>query len=190
MKKRVYHGTTFSNYKKMIEDNFKNKNDYTWNCSDDDNLYFHVFSKYMKAEGFEKNEINYCKNTCIQRAFESAQISSAVNNCFDTKLIVIEMSIDDSLLTDDDSCENMEHVASYTNINNISIENIKKVYISKEGYNPSLKLFYIRPFFSEWNNGLINDTLKDFEKRAIEQIKNVELYPEDFIDIEWEVYHG
>ena len=168
MKRRYFHGTTIKSFKNMVSGNFATKADYIWTCSDDEFLYLWDLKKHHKLEsGNDKNELEYSIERIIQQAFESAKIASAISNAKENELVVIEFSIDESLIEDDVSCENLSE-ASRINIDDIDVKNIKNVYIAENGYLPSMRRLYVMGLI---DNQYFND--ENFLQVELDMIRNL-----------------
>jgi len=134
--KTLFHGTTKENYDKIINSNFGEKESCSWYCSDDNNLYFYDLDKT------DADEKEYKKEECINRAFESAQLTASISNYKRSDLVVIELKVLKSLCSDDESCQNMENVATQVHFSDLDISMIKNVYNCENGYIQSLRLLY------------------------------------------------
>lgn len=180
MKKTVFHGTTYQNYLSIIENGFdKQISTATWDVSDDSMIYLWDLSKCEEYDTEEEN-----RNFLIRSAIESAQITAAVNNETDNRLVVLEMEIDDELLEDDWSCENMSY-SSCVHESDIDSNNISTVYDSYN-YNPSWRLFYLQGLTKN-RNIILESFLSDAEIRAIEALNDAQFYFEDILDVEWAI---
>lgn len=168
--KRLFHGTTFDNYQNILKNGFGGRT--VWHCSDSEATYGYDASK------FEDDEYE-----CISNAFSNAQVAAATHNYAGTKLVVLELHVDDKLVYDDESCPGMADIASVVDNQNLTLDNIKAVYISEDGYNPALKLFYISWC---WNKGFWGGYLTALEKSAIKQIVQACIALDELRDIEWQ----
>lgn len=168
MKRRYFHGTTIKSFKNMVSSNFATKTDYIWTCSDDEYLYLWDLKKVHELENNnDKSELEYSVIRTIEQAFENAKIAGAISNARENELVVIEFSIDESLIEDDESCENMSG-ASRINIDDIDVKNIKNVYIAENGYLPSMRLLYVVGLL---DNQYFND--ENFLQVELDMIKNL-----------------
>jgi hypothetical protein len=116
-----YHGTTLENVQAIMAGGSKNSP--TWSCSDD---------HYLYLWSAEKIGDDGCP---IMRALESAQITAAIAGK-DAKLVVLELTIDDELVEDDWSCENMADEASCIHFDDFKVDMVDdEVYYSEfSGY--------------------------------------------------------
>ncbi len=180
--KTLFHGTTYDNYLSILENGFDSSltGVMTWNCSDDSAMYFYDLDKDVDCCE-EEDEI---KESCIRRAFENAQITAGIQGFNGNKLVVMELHVDDDLCEDDHSCDNMAESATVVESSDISIEDIKNVYISDDAYNPHLRFFYIASLGG--NNQLNTGDFDDVELQAFNIIASQEMYIEDLIYFEWE----
>lgn len=135
MRTNIYHGTSAEFAKNIIDNGFA-INDSNWECSEPNKVYF-----YNNPEDCEENDALSC-------AFDSACITSALNNSTESHVSVLEINIDYSELEEDLSSENMRNIGSVcleANIINELLSNgkakISKVYNFR--YYPSLRLFYL-----------------------------------------------
>lgn len=113
-----FHGTTKENYENMLKGNCKDNP--TWNCSDDNEIYLWDAEKNLENS-------DDVKEYCINQAFESAQLTAAIKGK-DTDLIVIELEIPSNLIEDDYSCDNMSDVASLISFDDFSTDFIKSTF--------------------------------------------------------------
>lgn len=169
--KTLFHGTTKANYEQILEKGFSPRN-MVWNCSSDTDVYFYDTDK----TNYDGEEEEYIRQDCIRRAFESAQITAAVQGFNGSELIVIEIQIDEEHVEDDYSCENMHHTASVVDVDDLEEHGeVKAVYEAEEGYNPSLRFFYIAHLVRD-NNYINTYEFTHLEDKACEVIANSEVY--------------
>lgn len=182
--KTLFHGTTLKNWENIKVNGFYPENK-TWYCSGDREIYFYDLDK---SPYDEKRDIIY---DCINQAFSSAQIHASVNNYNSTELIVLELQVPENFCEDDFSCENMDNIATCVNIDDLDLSMIKKIHICKNGYLPSLRIFYIGGMIKR-NNYQINtnnfldielDIIKEIEIPFIEEIFNFE-YETEIVEFE------
>jgi hypothetical protein len=171
---KLYHGTSFENYQKIIVEGFGAYKT-IWNCSDTDYTYVWNLSKIRKGEGVDWTT---AKNFAFKEAFSSARLSAAVTKSLADKVIVFELDIPSSLVSDDDSCDNMGY-ASKVESDCITNKHIKRVYYQE--YSPLLALVDIR---SQVDNPLIDlyDFFTPYEVDIITALSKVELY------VDYEIY--
>ena len=126
---RCFHGTTSKGLHAILSKAGYKPNT-PWTCSDNDGaMYVWPSNKIADMDlGEELTEDNQdeVSERGINQAFESAQVQAVTCNDFD--LYVIELEIDDNLLSDDFSCENMDSVASYINIGDFDLTMVKAIY--------------------------------------------------------------
>lgn len=164
----VYHGTTKENLNRILTGEGKQSG--PWTVSDLDNMmYFWNQSKLL--ESGEDIEIG------IDYAFDAASTQAALKG-ENTELYVLECEINDSILEDDYSCENME-MASCINISDFNLNMIKKVY--KADFNK-----WHAPYHIAWLLGnmyfnqsqVIDETLLDIAQT----IRDTESYNEELFN--------
>jgi len=129
---RYFHGTTIDNALTMMIGDFspQTKPSGTWNCSDDGCcLYLYSLDKYNDNCCDEGEDCN--AHHIIEQAFDSAQITAALNNILRSELVVFEFEFE--LLEDDFSCPNMADVASVAFLNNITVKDVINIHICKDG---------------------------------------------------------
>lgn len=161
--KTLFHGTTLDNYNKIIASNFGNKETYSWNVSDDNCMYFYDLDKT------DQDEKEYKKDECINKAFESAQLTASIENVICSALVVLELKIPVNLCDDDYSCENMANEATCVDLENIDLHMIKKIHVCENGYIPSLRLLYCAGLLKQ-NNYIKKDNFSHIELGVIKNI--------------------
>jgi hypothetical protein len=173
---RIFHGTTWDNYQNILANGFGGKR--VWVCSDTSVTY-----GYDAAKNDETGNDDYL----ISQAFESAKLAAAAQNYLGEKLVVLELVADDELIHDDDSCPNMDDIASYIENDKLSKANIAKVWIADNGYNPAFKLFYIMGVVVA-NDMFNTDCIPYAEQEACKQLRisGVEIY--DIYETDWRLY--
>ena len=169
--KTLYHGTSYENYLKIKEEGLKD-NSRNWYCSEGDTIYFYDLDKFKLNEDLEE------EREIISRAFESASLCAAFNNSMSKKLVVFKIEIDESLVKDDYSCENMSSIASCVDIDDL--KNIEATVIMCEDYKPSLKLFYVNGLRE--NEQAIFENFEEYEREALESIKDI--FMEELLEFE------
>ena len=182
MKRRYFHGTTIANFRKMAKDDLSSKDDYTWNCSCDDYIYFWDLRKIFESE-FDYEDVESAKKYCIDTALQSAQLTAAVSNVFENELVVIEFSIDENLIEDDDSCDNMG-LASRVLFDEINISDIKNVYVCKNGYMPSMRLLYVCGVFD--NDYFNDDKFSEIEIKMLKVLQKREFFIDELLEFEYD----
>lgn len=177
---KLYHGTSFENYSKIVKTGFDHS-ETIWLCSDQDHMYFWNPRKLMKNE-----EYNYqnARNEAIRRAFESARITAAYNKSISNKIIVFEIEIPGKLVSDDDSCKNMESSSQVSTDDLNEYGRITDIYYT--WYSPYLSLIYLA--------NLPEDYIDLYRKFDLEEIKLIKVLGEQNLDYEeffvidhWEV---
>ncbi len=121
---KCYHGTTKKGLKAILSGE-NHKPNSPWNCSDQDGVtYVWPLDKTVECEG--------CDGECdgheraVVKAFESAQVQAAIAG--DTELYVIVLDIDDDMLSDDYSADNMSDAASCINTQDFKATRIITTY--------------------------------------------------------------
>ena len=152
----------------------------TWVCSDVDNeMYFYDSTK--NEDYFEDYSYNY--DDLIHNALSNAQVSAAIQGSTCDSLVVFELEVDDNLCDDDESCGGMEDSATTVQLEDLSVNLIKNIYISYDAYNPSLRFFYLQDCF---RNHLLNSkSLSSLEYKACELISTLE-YLDETSEFTWD----
>lgn len=176
MKKvKVFHGTSAENAKDILENGFTN-DIRNWNPSEPNTVYVWNSDKIMEHEDWEQQP--------IQNAFESAQISAALQKSNSPYVVVFEFEIDEDELVDDTSCTNMDD-ASCINIEilNQLIKNkevVLKEYIFQ--YAPMLTIFHVAGLLNNPNIDLY-DFFSCQEMEAIERIAKTDYWFDELIEM-------
>lgn len=115
-----FHGTTRKGLNSILN-NSGVKPTSPWTVSDNDGaMYVWPSDKLENQYDFEEKETMVC------HAFESAEIQAVFSQ--ETEVFVLELEIDNDLLEDDYSCDNMSDVASLIDMNDFDKSMIKNVY--------------------------------------------------------------
>jgi hypothetical protein len=185
--KTVFHGTTYENFISILTHGFNPEkcNYKTWNCSENDTIYFYEYNMIKKNYCSSDDPKEYIKEECIRQALSNAQFTASIQNSQYNKLVVFELKVNEKYLTLDYSCENMKDSAMCADCNDLQITDIKAIYISESAYIPSMRLFYIS---SLWDNNvyLNHDNFNDCEMKALSILAKQELYIEEFFEFEWQ----
>lgn len=181
---RHYHGTTIENAINMVEVGFNEKPPGTWICSDDHYLY--MWSSDKVEDEFEPEE---CKLQLINSAFNSAQITAALNNVLRKELVVLCFEFPDDvkeLIEHDYSCENMADVADAISLSRVKASHIVEMYVSKEGYEPMLRAFVLGGLINGHllNKGILTDT----EEKLIKAVSKSDIMVDEMYDFDYESY--
>ena len=166
---KLYHGTTFENYKSILEIGFKPQNE-SWGCSDNQFMYFYNPENFLKHE--ECDDMENAKDMSIIRAGENARITGALQKSISEKVIILEIEIDDEFIENDGSCENME-LASQVDIDNLDTGMITKLY--SVDFLPNLSLLYL---VGVSNNDYFNNTLSYMENTILQSFSGINV-PEE-----------
>ena len=179
----LYHGTSFESYEQIKQEGFKPKSP-TWNVSADDRTYFYTIDKMMSAECLDDEE--EAQNMAITRAFESAQITAALQKSLADKIIVIEIEIDENTVEvcDDDSCKNMANIASYVLNDDLTTDNIKRVFVAD--YSPFFALYHAASIYGNEAGYPNFDLFTQAEIDIIEAIRKAEVFIDDLLYFDWE----
>lgn len=105
----VYHGTTRAHAINILAGREKSDVKITWNCSDDDYLYVWTAHKLYGYDEDQDHE-DYDRQA-IQRAFENAQITAAVQDEPQKELVVLAFEVEYDDVEDDVSCDGMDEAA-------------------------------------------------------------------------------
>lgn len=182
---RYFHGTTIDNAVRMYQSDFvSQKPSGTWKCSDDlSSLFLWPFDK-IAEENFDEDYDNDedITNSCIMEGFKSAVITAALNNVLRRELVVFEFEFDEGVVSDDYSTKSMSEISSSIYLSEVSCENIKRMYLCRDGYEPMYRFFHLVSLID--NEELNHCLLSDDEIYLIHDLEKVNFYP--IIDIEWE----
>jgi hypothetical protein len=118
---KIYHGTSFESFQNILKDGFDGYCNNNWICSDSDVSYFYNPLQMLNREF---DTLEECENFAIESAFSNGRIAAARQKSSANKIMVIELTIDDSFVKLDDSCPNMEY-ACY--VRNDDIKNHGKI---------------------------------------------------------------
>lgn len=159
----IYHGTSEESYKSILENGFNpiDADVLTWNCSDSDYVYF--YNPLDLLEHGETDEEENAEQMAIERAFENAKISAAVQKSRGDSVYVLAVEIDQELIEEDDSCQNME-LACKVHVSYLSTDAIIKKF--RADYLPSISLAYIAGLN---DSDFIN--LENFSRVEVEMMK-------------------
>jgi hypothetical protein len=179
----LYHGTSFESYEQIKREGFKPETP-TWNVSEDDKTYFYTIDKMMSSECLDDEE--EAQQMAITRAFESAQITAALQKSLANKIVVIEIEIDENKVDvcDDDSCQNMADIASYIYNSDLTTSNIKHIFIAD--YSPFFALYHAASIYGNEVGYPNFDLFTQAEINIIEAIKGTEIFIDDLLYFEWE----
>jgi hypothetical protein len=125
MKRTYFHGTSFDNLKSILRDGLNPEHpEKVWTVSEY-GVYMWSPDKLVEAE---EADAKWKDETAKDRAYESAQMNLALAKS--GKCIVLEIELDEELVSDDVSCERMTGAVVCTE--NISPKQIKSVWISPD----------------------------------------------------------
>lgn len=180
---KVYHGTSYENFKQIQELGFgASQSHIVWDCSDRNATY--VWSPAALVEAGEVEDDEYATSRAVQMAFESAQITAALYGSTQDRVIVLEIEVpgDEDLMVDD-SCENMGCARYFMNS---AKHQITGCYESP--YYPDLRLFYLKGL--NGNQWLRLCVLPDVTAKALALIPS-DVYLEELLEsIETDNYHS
>lgn len=131
---RVYHGTSYENGLRILDEGFKCEKK-IWYVSDNDSVYFHYVLPDSKYED---------EQDARRRAIDSARISSAINHSTSPHIYLFSIEVDEGDIEEflDYSSENMSGIAL-----EIPVDIVNKTIIQSEVvedvYIPSLGLVYL-----------------------------------------------
>lgn len=163
MKLKLYHGTSFENYLRIMKEGFNPKNSTFW-CSEDHYIYFYNPKQFIKEGESETKQKS--EERARQYASDNAKITAALNKSQSDKVIIFEITIDSKFITPDDSCENMS-LACKVNIDDLELSNVSGLYYADFAYNMSL--IYL---LGMRNNDYINLSLTKYEESLMDALKN------------------
>lgn len=180
----TFHGTTSKGLQAILNsDGYKPSA--PWTCSDNDNsMYLWPSNKIASMEGYcENDDLDDIISRGIQQGFESAQIQAITSEDFE--LYVLMLEIDESILQDDFSCDNMSEIASFIDCDQFSGSMVKKVFHFKmnKWFAPILASQLLRnEYFNKW--ALSPELLTLAENLQNSEIYLDELYQFDYKSIE------
>lgn len=122
----VYHGTTAQGLQNIINGS-EEKHVSPWTVSDNDGImYVYPSDKVAREHGLDLEEdFEEVQQYARQACFEQAQLQVLCND--ETEIFVIEFDIDESLLEDDYSCDNMAGIASCFNMGEFDASSIQSI---------------------------------------------------------------
>lgn len=169
----LYHGTTLENWERIQSEGWNGPSRKTaWYCSCNE-IYCYDLSK--SDCDFDPSAF------CIRQAFESAQTAAAIQNYLGQSLVVIEFEIDDDLVEDDLSCENMADIASVIQPEDIQPHHVTNVYRC-DNYRPSLRLVYVAGLLT-YSEYLDKSNFDDVELNAASKL--TEVYCDELHEFDW-----
>lgn len=174
--KTLYHGTTKENFESILDKRFGSRqspNDKTWKCSQHDTTYFYD----TEAEEFEDSP-----ELALQYAFESAQITAAVQDYRGDSLVVIEVEIEEECTEPDLSASNMDCLAVEVKNNDLNrYGEIKRIHTAKWD-------IIMKPFVLLNVMGMehINLDLNPIEQRIMESIQGKDIFIDELLHFEHE----
>lgn len=162
---RVFHGTTKAGLEAIINNTGEIPS--LWSCSDRDNrFYVWPFDKIALDYDYDfVDDIDSIHERGICQAFESAQVQALASD--HDKIYCIEFEIDNDLLQDDDSCENMGNASCF---DSELLPSVKIVAVYENDFNVYHKPFilcrllgniYLNYYDLDKNLVTIAETLKD-----------------------------
>lgn len=167
-----YHGTTLENAKLILQGNTDYKPSGAWIVSDNDNaFYVYPVNKLVNEFSIEEDEdIEDYKDQFIGQALDNAVITAGLKGR-DTEIIIIEIDIPDHLLQDDFSCNNMNHIASFINLD--ELEECKIINVYKTNFSG-----YYSPYvFPTLENDAFNTAYMDYDLlKIVELIQKTNYY--------------
>jgi len=169
---KLYHGTSYENFISIMKNGFC-KNEFVWNCSEDEKMYFYNTEKFQKE--YEDDDVDSVQNRIVEEAFSSAKITASVLKSLAQKVIVLELEVPDKYIEDDDSCENMS-TTSQVDIDYIGIENITNVYY--QDYSPFVSLLYLVGMKD--SRYIILDNLTNIECNILDMLAKSDIYLEEY----------
>lgn len=106
----VYHGTTRDHANNILSGGEKSDVKITWNVSDDDFLY--VWTAHRLYGYDDEQDHESFDEQAITRAFESAQVTAAIQDEPQKELVVLAFEVDYDDVNDDVSCAGMDEAAT------------------------------------------------------------------------------
>jgi len=177
-KKVFYHGTSADNLPSILKHGLSCNENKLWHCSNDD-IYLWSVDAIKDFEQLDSNDeaLDYA----FRMANESGQIACIYSK--DCRVVVLKIELDESEVSIDQSCENMEGRGAVCINRDITIDEIVEIKISTD-------LSLIKAYFIALmlNNDYFNtDDLTPIELKIGKAFAKAEIYPEDVDDmIEWE----
>jgi len=181
MKKTYFHGTCADNLPFILENGLVCDDTKVWSCSRDA-VYLWDSEKLVEYECREDDELNQDEVLQIGFRFASESAKFAAATSKDCRLVVVEVSIDESEVCMDDSHENMGHASCV--YRNILPEEITSIRISND-------LSLLKGYFLA--QALRNDLFDDWgisriERKVSEVFSSAEIFIDDVEDmIEWDI---
>ena len=122
----VYHGTTAQGLQNIINGS-EEKHVSPWTvCDNDGIMYVYPSDKVAREHGLDLEEdFEEVQQCARQTCFEQAQLQVLCND--ETEIFVIEFDIDESLLEDDYSCDNMADSASCFDMKEFDASRIQSI---------------------------------------------------------------
>lgn len=174
--KTYYHGTSADNLQNILKNGLSCSESKLWNCSEDA-VYLWDIEGVAESNCRDLIEdADYIEQECFNMASESGQF--ALNVAKDCRILVIKISLDESEVENDTSCENMEGSGAKVIYRDILPEEIKEIHISCDlsllrGYFISLAL----------NNQYADIEFTPLEKKIGEIFSKSEIYIEEIDEL-------
>lgn len=174
---KFYHGTTIENAINIL--NGGEKNNPVWNCSYDDYLYVWSAQAIKESDGLEDDEVNYF---CLNRAFESAQITAASNPTPQKELVVLVFDFPEADVYEDFSCDNMDCARRVTGLDGTDLEqSLLEIWIHP--HNSRLDAFVISGLLD--NKYFISDSIEGDLLSAAKQIRENEIFLDELYTFDY-----
>jgi len=176
MKRIYYHGTSADNLESILKNGLSINEDKLWTCSEDA-VYLWDTLALAEANGRDlEDDADYIEDETFRAARESGEIACAIAK--DCRVVVVKVEIDETELSEDNSCENMAGSGAVVLYRNIPLSEIIEIHVSND-------LSLIKGYFINLLIGrdYCNVDFNKMEIRVAECFKKAEIYPEDIDDL-------
>jgi hypothetical protein len=149
--KTLYHGTTYENFKSILKNGFKPREDSAWICSDTSYMFFYDADRKSKDE---------CFRACISNI-----IYTAIFNDFQgSEFVIIEIEVPEDICILDDPTIDKNWNDNYqkstaVKADKLQLGMIKNVYINHNAYNKYLRWWYFANKHENGNSRFVDNDL-------------------------------
>ena len=166
---KLYHGTSMEAARDILKNGFCDINR-SWSCSNSTQMYF-----YANNECCVDDEDDYYRNA-MNLAFEAGCVTASLRKSPAEYVSILEIIIDEDLVEDDNSCENM----AYCGARQVDLEDLRGIDIieHKCKYFPSMGLMYLTGCIRNNYLDLQNSLIGDYEIRLIRESERLGIYIE------------
>ena len=175
-KRIYYHGTSADNLPSILKNGLSINESKLWSCSED-GIYLWDSIALAEANGRDLEEdAEYIESEAFRMARESGEI--ACSTAKDCRIVVIKVELDESELSQDTSCENMEGSGAVVIYRDITLEEIVEIQVSNDM--SMLKGYFINLII---DRDYCNVDFDRIERKIAECFKKAEIYPDDIDDM-------